>query len=137
MILRKNLINSKIRDIYIYDWDRVVVFEFDDKKIIFEMFGKSSNIILISDNDYIIGCLKRFIPSGNIHKKISDDELFNNSREIINGKKYYFPKNTNLSHGKVIDVTKIDIYKGFGKISRQILNIYCKANNQDCFRLQC
>ncbi|MCK9225574.1 MAG: NFACT RNA binding domain-containing protein [Candidatus Muirbacterium halophilum] len=131
MILRKNIINSKLFDIYIYNWDRVIVFEFNDKKLIFEMFGKSSNIILISDNDFIIGSLKRFIPSCISHKKINDDLLFNNSRYIVNGKKYFYPQNSRISPDLFIDYNKIDIYKGFGKISRHLLKIFIKNNSND------
>lgn len=66
MLLRKHLEEGRITKIYQSDLDRVITLEIDmlgqagkiiTKKLIFELTGKNSNVILVQDN-MIIGCLK-------------------------------------------------------------------------------
>lgn len=67
MLLRKHLIGLKIKDIYLYDLERCVFIELENlenpnkpilKKLIFELMGKHSNIILTNESDIIIDSLR-------------------------------------------------------------------------------
>ena len=67
MLLRKHLVGSKIKKIYTTDLERVVTIELEcynelndliHKKLIVELMGKHSNIILVNVNDRIIDSLR-------------------------------------------------------------------------------
>ena len=69
MVLRKYILNTRITNIYTYGLERIIVLEFegnckvDDistKKLILELMGKHSNIILVNSNNVIIDALKHF-----------------------------------------------------------------------------
>ena len=69
MLLRKHLSGSKIVGIECQDLERTVVFtlenynEFKDKinkKLVVEIMGASSNVILLNENNQIIDCLRHF-----------------------------------------------------------------------------
>ena len=68
MLLRKHLVSYKITSITQYDFERIVVMtlegydELSDlttKKLVVELLGKYSNIILLDESDKIIDCIKR------------------------------------------------------------------------------
>lgn len=68
MVLRKYLTSSKILNIATYNLDRIVTIELEnfnelnDKvvyKLVIELMGKHSNIILINNNDIIIDSIRR------------------------------------------------------------------------------
>lgn len=86
MVLRKNLIGLRLKNISTLDLERLVIMEFGDfnntvsRKLIIELMGKHSNIILLDDEQIIIDSLR--------HIK-SDNEEF---REILPHIKYTFPK---------------------------------------------
>lgn len=88
MLLRKNLIGLRIKNIITSNLERVVTIEFegfddvDDiitKKLIIELMGKHCNIILVDENNIIIDSL-RHINSEN-----------NNTRTIVPHSKYIYP----------------------------------------------
>ena len=94
MLLRKNLIGLKLKNIYTLDLERLVVLEFegfddiDDivtEKLIVELMGKHSNIILLDDNNIIIDCLR--------HIKENDEKY----RDILPHTKYEFPTTDKLN----------------------------------------
>ena len=93
MLLRKHLIGSKIKNIVTYDLERVVILELEpfgdsynvNKKLIIELMGKHSNIILTDNNDIIIDSLR--------HTQTSN----NSYRNIFAHQKYIFPKTEKLS----------------------------------------
>lgn len=67
MLLRKHLIGSKIRKIYSNGLERILIFELEcynelndliRKKLIIELMGKHSNIILVNENNRIIDSLR-------------------------------------------------------------------------------
>ena len=69
MLLRKHIIGSKIVKIESTDLERTIVFvletynELNDKinkKLIVEIMGHSSNVILLNENNNIIDCLRHF-----------------------------------------------------------------------------
>ena len=69
MLLRKHLIGFKIKQLYTVDLERVVTIELEGynelndlicKKLIIELMGKHSNIILLNENNRIIDSLRHF-----------------------------------------------------------------------------
>lgn len=93
MKLRKYLLNTHITDIYTNNFERIVFIEFEGnnkikdslpKKLIIELMGKYSNIILVNSDNIIIDALKHFsINSGSV-------------RNIFSGEKYVLPDSTKL-----------------------------------------
>ncbi|MBP2069756.1 Rqc2 family fibronectin-binding protein [Anaerococcus nagyae] len=90
MVLRKHINQAKIIDIIQKDLDRVVIFSissidemgFDtSKKLIVEIMGKYSNIILVDDNYKVIDSIKRV------------NENMSSIRQILPGVKYEFVDN--------------------------------------------
>ena len=60
MLLRKNLIGLKLKNIITFDLERLIILEFEgfdelddiiSKKLVIELMGKHSNIILLDDNN--------------------------------------------------------------------------------------
>lgn len=77
MVLRKHLLNSRISSIYSTDLERVVVIDFknnyDDsmsKKLIIELMGKHSNVVLIDNQDVIINSLRHLSITNNANRNI-------------------------------------------------------------------
>ena len=73
--LRKELENARLKDVYQYNNDRVIVFDFNNKKLIFEMFA-DGNAILVEENT-IVAALR--------NEEWTD-------RKIARGEQYKFPK---------------------------------------------
>lgn len=91
MLLRKHLIGLKLKNVVTFGLERLVILdiegfdEFEDvvsKKLIVELMGKHSNIILVDETNIIVDSLR--------HIK-SDDEL---NRSILPHLKYQFPTTT-------------------------------------------
>ncbi|MFA7577969.1 MAG: NFACT RNA binding domain-containing protein [Candidatus Muiribacteriota bacterium] len=94
----KNILeNDYIEKIYTVDFDRIIVIKFGFKKIIIELMGKNSNIVLVDEDDRIKIALKlkrkeRQKGRGNI-LNLSPETLFNQNRIIDTGAIYQYPKN--------------------------------------------
>lgn len=91
MLLRKHLIGSRIKKIYTNDLERIVFIDIENeynvasKKIIIELMGKHSNIILINNNDIIIDSMR--------HTNTEE----NSNRDIYPNSKYIFPESSKYS----------------------------------------
>ena len=94
MLLRKNLIGLKLKNIITFDLERLIILEFEgfddlddiiSKKLVIELMGKHSNIILLDDSNIIIDSLR--------HIK----EIDENFRDILPHTKYSFPASDKLS----------------------------------------
>lgn len=94
MVLRKNLIGLRIKNIITSNLERVVTIEFEgfddvddiiSKKLIIELMGKHCNIILLDDNGIIIDSLRHIISS----------DL--STRSIIPHNKYIYPTSNKLN----------------------------------------
>ena len=91
MLLRKHLIGFKIKKIYSQDLERVVFIDVENeyntvsKKIIVELMGKHSNIILTDNNGIIIDSLRH-----------TNSEL-NSNRDMYPNAKYIFPESSKYS----------------------------------------
>lgn len=79
MVLRKYLLNLKITNIYTLSLERIVVIEFEGydkshdfgtKKLIIELMGKHSNVILVDSNNIIIDSLRHFSITSNSYRNI-------------------------------------------------------------------
>ena len=94
MLLRKNLIGLKLKNLITFDLERLVALEFEgfddvddiiSKKLIIELMGKHSNIILLDDNNVIIDSMRHI------------RELDENFRDILPHTKYSFPTSNKKS----------------------------------------
>ncbi len=141
MILRKHIAGGKITKVETLDYDRILVIsveslnelgDLSEKKLIVEIMGKHSNIILVNDKGVILDSIKR------INHSIS------RVREVLPNKVYELP----LTVGKIspLDVsyetfydkiksdTKIDLYSFFLNSFNGISPSLC---NEICFRAKC
>ena len=93
MLLRKHLIGSKINKIYSLGLERIIYIELEcynelndiiNKKLIIELMGKHSNIILVNENNVIIDSLRH----------LSTDE--NSTRDILPARLYEVPANDKI-----------------------------------------
>lgn len=106
MLLRKQLIGLKIKKIYTLDLERIVYIDVENnenpnkpikRKLIIELMGKHSNIILTDDSYIIIESLR--------HTSIEN----NASRDIYPTSRYIAPKNSKYNF---LDITCFeDFYK--------------------------
>ena len=94
MLLRKNLIGLRLKNLITFDLERLIVLEFEgfddidyiiSKKLIIELMGKHSNIILLDDNNVIIDSMRHI------------RELDENFRDILPHTKYSFPTSNKKS----------------------------------------
>lgn len=94
MLLRKYLIGLKVKNIYTIDLERIVFIELENldnpnkpiyRKLVIELMGKHSNIILLNENDTIIDSLR--------HTNTLDNSL----RDIYPTASYIFPKSDKKS----------------------------------------
>jgi len=92
MLLRKHLLNNILIDIKQISFDRIVELHFEGrnelgdlctKKLIIEIMGKYSNIILVDDNNTIIDSIKRV------------NYTMSSVREVLPGKPYTNPPSQN------------------------------------------
>ena len=100
MTLRKYLVGTHISNIYTNNLERIIFIELEGynkskdtsmKKLIIELMGKHSNIILVDSEDVIIDALRHFsINSGSY-------------RNIFTGEKYILPKADKLDFFDVSD----------------------------------
>lgn len=91
MLLRKHLIGGKIKNISMPGLERIVVIELECynelndlivKKLVIELMGKHSNIILLNDKNIIIDSLRHL------------DSSSNSNRDILPAHPYEFPEVT-------------------------------------------
>lgn len=124
MLLRKNLIGLKLKNIITFDLERLIVLEFEgfdeiddviSKKLIVELMGKHSNIILLDEANIITDSLR--------HIKEIDD----NYRDILPHVKYIFPtsnKKSFLDLKNFEDFQKYITASSIDDLSSQISNTF-------------
>lgn len=114
MLLRKHLIGSKIKKIYTIGLERIVYIDLEcfnelndliNKKLIIELMGKHSNIILANYNNIIIDSLR--------HLSIDD----NSSRNILPAHEYIIPTN------QKIDLYSIKTFDEFYKLTNKLSSL--------------
>ncbi len=111
MLLRKNLIGLKLKNIITFDLERLIMIEFEgfddiddiiSKKIVIELMGKHSNFILLDEQNIIIDSLR--------HIK----EINENYRDILPHTKYLFPTSNKISF---LDLKNFDDFKKYIQIT--------------------
>ncbi len=122
MLLRKNLIGLKLKNIITFDLERLVVLEFEgfdelddiiSKKLVIELMGKHSNIILLDDRNIIVDSLR--------HIK----EIDENYRDILPHVKYSLPSS---NKSNFLELKNFDDFKNHIDISN-IENIPTQISN--------
>lgn len=92
MLLRKHLSGAKLRDIEQDGFERILTLVFDATnelgdpvvfKLIIEIMGRHSNIILVNEQGIIVECVKKI------------DEYVSSYREVLPGIKYVLPPQQN------------------------------------------
>lgn len=115
MVLRKHLNQAKILSIKQHLLDRVLIFSFScldemqftgEKKLIVEIMGKYSNIILTDENFKVIDSIKR------VSNKMSS------VRQVLPGLKYEFPVN------EKIDILEDNFYQDILYLDKSLPNNY-------------
>ena len=100
MLLRKYLIGLKIKNIYTIDLERIVFIDLENnenpnkpicRKLIIELMGKHSNIILTDANNIIIDSIRH------------TSTLENSNRDIYPTSRYIFPQSSKHSFLKLKD----------------------------------
>lgn len=109
MLLRKHLIGGKIKNIYMPGLERIIVIELECynelndlsiKKLVIELMGKHSNVILLNDKDIIIDSLRHL------------DSSSGSIRDILPAHPYEFPESAkhnflNIKNGtELYDICK-------------------------------
>ena len=155
MVLRKYILNTRITNIYTYGLERIIVLEFegnckvDDistKKLILELMGKHSNIILVNSNNVIIDALKHFSIENNSYRNILPNALYtlpisnkldfmqiSNSEEFYNKTTDYIQHELDTIIDKNMTASKAlsNVYTGFSK--NTISSILNELNLADTF----
>ena len=103
MVLRKYIANGKILSVKQKGNERIISFDIEHldemgdrsvKKLIFELMGKHSNIILTDENDIILDSIKRI------------SALTSSVREVLPKKEYFFPSDLSKINPYECDITK-------------------------------
>lgn len=112
MLLRKYLVGMRIKSISSYDLERIVTIElegfnelndFITKKMIIELMGKHSNVILLNENNIIIDSMRHL------------DTYSNSNRDILPAHEYLLPTSNKKSF---LDVASFeDFYATISSIS--------------------
>ncbi|WP_058485304.1 Rqc2 family fibronectin-binding protein [Defluviitalea phaphyphila] len=140
MILRKHILGGRLINVIQPDFERIIEFHIETlnemgdlctKKLIVEIMGRHSNIILVDDNNKILDSI--------VH--VSKDK--SSVREVLPGKKYIKPPSQNKLNPLLIDNygdylkglkgTKLQksIYQSFSGISPIIASEICHRSNLD------
>lgn len=103
MVLRKYIANGKILSVKQKGNERIISFDIEHldemgdrsvKKLIFELMGKHSNIILTDENDIILDSIKRI------------SALTSSVREVLPKKNYFFPSDLSKINPYDCDITE-------------------------------
>lgn len=131
MVLRKNLLGLHLKNIFTLDLERLVIIEFEgfdevddilNKKLIVELMGKHSNIILLDEQNIIIDSLR--------HIKYDEKKENEKSREILPHSRYQYPISDrsnflevqNFEQFKKIVTKYPNIYDAFNGFSKSFIN---------------
>lgn len=140
MLLRKHIMSGRILSIDQFNFDRIVQIQIESrnemgdlctKRLIIEIMGKHSNIILVDDNDIIVDSIKHV------------NNMISSIREVLPGKQYVLPpeKNNPLKMANIDEFRDIlssknsnvfkAIYQSFNGISPIIASEICLQSGID------
>lgn len=133
MVLRKNLLGLHLKNIFTLDLERLVVIDFEgfdevddllNKRLIIELMGKHSNIILLDEQNIIVDSL-RHIKQDIEHENVK-------CRDILPHVRYNFPISEKYNFFEVNDFNSFyDIIKN--SYSSDNLDNNCTFNFEDVF----
>ena len=133
MVLRKNLLGLHLKNIFTLDLERLVVIDFEgfdevddllNKRLIIELMGKHSNIILLDEQNIIIDSLRHIKPD------IENENA--KCRDILPHVRYNFPISEKYNFFEVNDFNSFyDIIKN--SYSSDNLDNNCTFNFEDVF----
>lgn len=132
MLLRKHLIGFKIQKIYTHDLERIIFIDFENldnpdkpiyKKLIIELMGKHSNIILTNENDIIIDSIRHTSTEEN-----SQRDIYPTCRYILPNPNIYNRDLTLLEHN-VHNLSFNTIYDKNGLPKDYVLSLNDRYNN--------
>ncbi len=156
MVLRKNLIGLHLKNIFTLELERLVIMEFEgfddvddilNKKLIVELLGKHSNVILLDDQNIIIDSLRHI--KHDIIDEYSESNNINpnNLRDIIPHIRYTYPTSNKYNFLEIsefetfnkliyteenlkLDTTIPSLFNGFSKsfVSNTIKSIQEKGD---------
>lgn len=118
--LRKTILNSILEKVEQHGKDRILIFHFNKLteigekkkyKLIFEVMGKHSNLLLIDENNKIIDLLKKF--------SLEENRL----RVLLPGVRYQFPTIKEKLDPAQLDYSNLSTFKNFKEISEQFEGI--------------
>lgn len=107
MLLRKHMIAARLLEISQPDYERIILMRFSayddfgeisEKSIVIELTGRNNNVILLSADNIILGCLKRV------------DEEMSPLRPVMPGLRYHMPpraEKTSLTAANSSQLTQI------------------------------
>ncbi len=104
MLLRKHLVGGTIKDIIQPDLERTIIFKIHvtnelgdmvEKKLIAELMGRHSNLILVDENQRILDCIRRVSETSS-------------GRQVLPGMFYEFPQSQNKTNPLTFDIAKLD-----------------------------
>ena len=107
MLLRKHLIGLKIKNFITFGLERIIIIEFEgfdevddliNKKMVIELMGKHSNIILVDDNNVIIDSMRHIYPNSEIY------------RTITSHTKYIFPTTNKMDFFEIKNFEEFSSY---------------------------
>ena len=117
MVLRKHLQGGRIVDIKQPDFERILIFYIESrdelgdlsiKRLIVEIMGRHSNIILVDEHDLIIDSVKRIT------------EEISRVRQVLPGMPYQFPPSQNKRNPLLQDPTSIGEIVDFSDNSKKM-----------------
>lgn len=122
MLLRKHLIGGKIKKIYMPGLERIVILELECynelndlsvKKLVIELMGKHSNIILLNDKNIIIDSLRHL------------DSSTGSLRDILPAHPYEIPENTKHDFLKISNSNELyEICKDFAELDSALADSF-------------
>ena len=124
MLLRKHLVGARIKSISTMGLERIVTIELEGynelndlltKKLVIELMGKHSNIILLNENNKIIDSLR--------HLDVSSGSL----RDILPAREYVFPTSDKRDFKDISKEEFISFMKD--SISKSITNTFTGISN--------
>lgn len=162
MVLRKYLLNTRVVNIETHSLERIVTIEFEGrsksgdlnrKKLIVELMGKHSNIILVNSENIIIDALRHFHIENNSYRNILPNYKYvlpisnkldimqiKSAEEFYNKIANYIEKNSNINDTLKLSDIIPNTYTGISKISilsiiheLGIKNTFCKESVEQVY----
>ena len=139
MLLRKHLISAKITDIETNGFDRIVNINFEtynelndliSKKLIIELMGKHSNIILVNNDNIIIDSLRHISADRNI-LPANPYALPTSTKLNINETSLENFKNTLANSNKNLIDSISNTFYGFSKVFTSYIVSTLNLNNEN------